>query len=165
MGSDFRTFAVPIMGTFIVAIIYSIVALANPKLVPFSNHPKEVAAVIPTSTAGPPPTPATSPTRAAATPAPGNTLTLVGKDLKFDKSSLQAKAGTVVIAFDNQDNGVPHNVHVFKGNDATGESVGMTDVVAGPVKQTLTLDLVAGTYFYHCDVHPTTMTGTLTVTG
>lgn len=162
MGSDFRWFAVPIMGVFVVTIVYSAVTLAAPKLVPFSDNPKEVAAVVPTATVGLPPTPAASPTP-APTPVPGNTLALAGKDIKFDKSTLEAKAGIVVIDFDNQDNGVSHNVQVFKGTDASGESVGATDVAAGPTKQTLTLDLAAGTYYYQCDVHPAQMSGTLTV--
>ena len=158
MGShpDFRLFALPIMGTFVVAIIYCIVTLAQPKWVPFSNHPHEVNAVVPTATAQP----AAAPTSAAPS---GPTLTLVGENQLVDKQTLTASAGSVTISFENKDNGTPHNVHVFKGTDASGTDVGSTDVAAGPITQTLTLTLTAGTYFYHCDVHPTTMTGTLTV--
>lgn len=105
-------------------------------------------------------TPATG---APAAPSVPGALTLVGKDVKFDKSSLEAKAGTVVIEFDNQDNGVQHNLAVFKGTDASGESVGATEVAMGPTKQTLTLNLQPGTYYYQCDVHPKQMTGKLVV--
>jgi plastocyanin len=99
------------------------------------------------------------PTKPAA--AKPSTLALNGKDLKFDRDQLEAAAGAVTIAFDNQDGGIPHNLHVFSGSDATGKSVGQTELKNGPVKQTLQLDLEVGRYFYVCDVHPATMTGTL----
>jgi plastocyanin len=41
--------------------------------------------------------------------------------------------------------------------------MGKTEFVAGPVKQTLTLTLAAGEYFFVCDVHPPTMSGKLEV--
>lgn len=99
------------------------------------------------------------PTKPAA--AKPSTLALNGKDLKFDRDQLEAAAGAVTIAFDNQDGGIPHNLHVFSGSDATGKSVGQTELKSGPIKQTLQLDLEVGTYFYICDAHPTTMAGTL----
>ena len=101
------------------------------------------------------------PTKAAA--AKPSTLALNGKDLKFDRDQLEAAAGAVTIAFENQDGGIPHNLHVFSGSDATGKSLGQTDLASGPVKQTLQLELEVGRYFYVCDVHPATMTGTLAV--
>jgi plastocyanin len=69
----------------------------------------------------------------------------------------------VTIQFANKDSGVPHNLHVFQGVDAKGDSVGETDIASGPVTQNLKLNLAAGGYFYRCDAHPTTMNGTLTV--
>jgi plastocyanin len=55
-------------------------------------------------------------------------------------------------------------VHIFKGTDASGESVAQTDINTGPKTDTLNFGpLDAGTYYYHCDVHPATMFGTLTV--
>lgn len=102
------------------------------------------------------------PTKPAAAAKP-STLALNGKDLKFDLDRLEAAAGAVTIAFDNQDGGIPHNLHVFSGSDATGKSVGQTDLESGPIKQTLRLDLEEGKYFYVCDAHPATMTGTLAV--
>jgi plastocyanin len=107
---------------------------------------------------------------AAATPAPDGTpgaeiaIKASGSTLKFDKTELAAAAGTVTILFDHQDGGVVHNISVFEGTSASGTLMGKTDLETGPVKQTLTLDLKAGAYFFQCDAHPTTMKGKLTVT-
>jgi plastocyanin len=90
-------------------------------------------------------------------------LTLVSKNTLFDKTELRAKAGEITIKHDNQDGGIVHNVHVYKGSDATGEDMGMTELEAGPVEQTLVLNLEPGEYFFVCDAHPATMAGTLTV--
>ena len=109
--------------------------------------------------------PAGTPTAAATPAANAQTLTVVGENIAFDKTTLSANASApITIDFDNKDDGVDHNIHFFKGADASGASVGATDVAAGPVKQTLNLGTLApGTYYYHCDVHPDAMTGTLTV--
>lgn len=92
-----------------------------------------------------------------------NDLKLVSKNTLFDKTKLRAKAGEITITHDNQDGGIIHNVAVFKGSDASGELMGATELEAGPLVQTLVLDLEPGEYFYVCDVHPTTMTGQLIV--
>ncbi len=114
--------------------------------------------------AGSTPTPAAAATAAA----PGGagvatTLTLVAKNTLFDKSELQAKPGAVTIDMDNQDAGIPHNIHVYQGNDNTGKDMGKTEFEPGPVKQTLTLNLTAGEYYFVCEVHPATMAGKLVV--
>ncbi len=108
----------------------------------------------------------TPPATAVADGTPGAEIAIKasGSTLKFDKSELTAAAGTVTILFDHQDAGVVHNISVFEGTSASGTLVGKTDLETGPVKQTLTLDLKAGAYFFQCDAHPTTMKGKLTVT-
>ena len=108
---------------------------------------------------------ASTATEVSAPAAASSSVTLVtkGSNLKFDKESITVAAGPVTITFDNQDSGIPHNINVFEGTDAKGTSVGKTDLETGPVTQELKLDLKPGTYFYHCDAHPTTMKGTLTV--
>lgn len=84
----------------------------------------------------------------------------------FDQTSVEAPAGEEFsLCFDNQDTGVPHNVHVFDGADAGAPSLIDTGAPApGPVVQTAEAPVLepAG-YFYICDAHPTTMTGTLEV--
>lgn len=116
----------------------------------------------PAATEAKAPAQAAAPTATVAAAAP-IAPTLVASNLLFDKKELTAKAGSVTIEIDNRDASVPHNLHVFSGTDATGTSVGKTEVEAGPVKQSLTVTLAKGSYFFQCDVHPTTMTGTITV--
>jgi plastocyanin len=91
-------------------------------------------------------------------------LKLIAKNIQFDSAALTGAAGKeLTVTLDNQDSGVPHNVHFFKGTDNTGDSVGATEIATGPIVQTLKLGpLDAGSYYYQCDVHPT-MLGTLTV--
>lgn len=92
-----------------------------------------------------------------------NVFTIVSKNTLFDKTSIEAKAGEITLIEDNQDPGIVHNLHVFKGADATGEDLGATELATGPSKHEITLDLEAGDYFYQCDAHPATMAGTLKV--
>lgn len=105
-------------------------------------------------------------TKPAATAAAGATqlkLTASGSTLKFDLNRLEAPADKpIAITFDNQDKGIPHNVAVYKSN---GDLVGdRTAIEQGPKVQVLALPaLPAGTYTFKCDVHPTTMTGTLEI--
>jgi plastocyanin len=66
--------------------------------------------------------------------------------LKFDKSSLTAKAGTVTIKMDNPSS-LPHAVAVEgNGVDKDGETVNKGGV------STVTVDLKAGDYEFYCPV-------------
>ena len=108
--------------------------------------------------------PALSTPSTTAVPAPSTQLNLVASSVRFEQPALIAPAGIITIAFDNRDEGVPHNVHIFAGTSASGADVGSTEIQTGAVQQTLALgDLVAGSYFFQCDVHPSQMMGTLTV--
>jgi plastocyanin len=146
----------PVVSRTQIATIVGIVAVVLAGGATYAGVQGKHAVEIPESLRGETPT-------AAPSGGPSGALTVVGKNVKFEQTSLQASAGQVTIQFENQDSGVPHNIHFFKGTDATGDSVGATDVHTGPATDTLTLTLDEGTYFYHCDIHPTTMTGTLTV--
>lgn len=92
-----------------------------------------------------------------------STITLVAKNTLWDKTKLEARAGEITFEVDNQDGGIVHNIHVYKGQDADGEDVGATELEAGPTVQTLKLDLEPGEYFFVCDAHPATMAGTIEV--
>ena len=122
------------------------------------QSPLAGGAVAPTASAAQPTSGAAQPTTAAASA----DLTIVAMNISYDKTSLQAPAGQVKLTLNNQD-AIAHNLHVFKGTDASGQSVGMTPIEAGPVQNTISADLAPGTYYYQCDVHPTQMHGTLTV--
>ncbi len=111
--------------------------------------------------------PATAASSPAATADDGDdgaaTITLVAKNTLWDKTKLEAKAGEITFDIDHQDGGIVHNIHIYKGADDTGEDIGQTELEAGPIKQTLTVTLEAGAYFFVCDAHPATMAGTIEV--
>jgi nitrite reductase (NO-forming) len=103
-------------------------------------------------------------TAAAACAPDGSALSIAASNTVFDTDCLAAPAGKpFTIAFDNQDPGVPHNVSIYKDDSAT-ESLFVGELVTGPKQITYKVGaLPAGTYFFRCDVHPTTMTGTFVV--
>ena len=79
--------------------------------------------------------------------------------LAFDKTSLEAPAGTVTVELTN-DSSVPHNVEV-EGNGVEEESDTITAATTS-----LTVDLEPGTYEFYCAVpghKEAGMEGTLTV--
>jgi len=83
----------------------------------------------------------------------------------FAETKLVAPAGQpFTIRFENQDAGIPHNVAVHAAEDFSDAPIAATPVQSGPVTQTLEVPaLDPGTYFFRCDVHPTTMTGRIEV--
>jgi hypothetical protein len=120
-----------------------------------------VAEPSPTASSGPP----TSPSQAPTCPKGGIPLEAPSgaAGSGFAETTLSAKANTpFTICWDNQDPSVPHNVDLYDVQGGT--SIAKGDILPGPVQELVDVaGLAAGTYFYQCDVHPTTMTGTLTV--
>jgi len=113
-----------------------------------------------TSSSTPPP----PPPPAAQAPSSGSaqklTLSADPSALKYDKTSLSAKAGEVEIVMTNPSS-TPHNIGVDgNGVDEDGP------VVQGGKTSTVTADLKAGTYKFYCSVgdhRAEGMEGTLTV--
>jgi plastocyanin len=94
------------------------------------------------------------------------TIDLVADDLTFDTTEITVPAGAeVAINFDNQD-GSPHNFALYADAPAQ-EPVFVGEIVTGgqAVEYRFTAPDEPGTYFFRCDVHPSTMTGDFIVTG
>jgi len=110
--------------------------------------------------------PATSSTTAAPSSSSASSSLSIAADpsgaLKFTKSSLTAKAGTITISFTNS-SPLAHNLTVQQGT--SGPVLGATPTFMGGTK-TLKLTLKAGTYTFYCSVpghRAAGMQGTLTV--
>lgn len=95
----------------------------------------------------------------------GAAISVSAQDIAFDTDTITADAGgTVTIEFTNQDT-VPHNVAVYETEEAQQE-IFSGEIITGP-NETVTYEFTApseaGTYFFHCDVHPGQMTGDFVV--
>jgi plastocyanin len=129
--------------------------------------------------AGPPPPGAPSPGQAPS-PAPsppgepipteegsppeapgGGAVSIVAQGIAFDVAELSLPAeGEVAIAFDNRDQGIPHNVAIY--TDA-GDPVFQGEIITGPARAEYRFPAPPpGSYQFRCDVHPQ-MQGTATV--
>jgi mono/diheme cytochrome c family protein/plastocyanin len=82
----------------------------------------------------------------------------------FDPTTLEAKADTgFTLVFDDQDPTVQHNI-VIEDANKTAVAMGDTAPFLGPKKVSYAVPaLKAGTYTFLCQVHPSTMKGTLEV--
>ena len=116
--------------------------------------------------------PSAAPTAAASpTPAATPSLTLAvqttaASPLSFDPQMLEAPASTVVQVDYLNDSPVPHNINFFAGADSSAESLGKTEVVTGPgapESVIFTTPGAPGDYYFWCDVHGASMSGTLLV--
>ena len=109
------------------------------------------------TTAAPETTAAASETTAAAGGGTENEIKLVAQGFKFDKTSLDLKAGS------------SYTVEVTNGDSAehsfTFEAASVDQDVEGNEDATVTFTApAAGSYEFHCKYHPTAMKGTITVT-
>jgi mono/diheme cytochrome c family protein/plastocyanin len=87
-------------------------------------------------------------------------VSLVASGIKWTTPTLTVKPGApFVIALDNQDASVPHNVQI---KDSAGAVVYTSETFSGVATRDFTVPAVsAGSYPFLCTIHPT-MTGTLT---
>lgn len=122
-----------------------------------------LAAKIAEAGATPPPPPSGAPAPsgepgASGSPA-GPPVAIGALNIAFEQSAVSVTAGAPFqIAFDNKDDGIPHNVEI---KDAGGASVYQGEVFNGPAQKTYDVPaLAAGSYTFLCTVHPN-MTGTL----
>lgn len=91
-------------------------------------------------------------------------VSITAHNIAFEETSLTAPGGRAfTIAFTNDDAGIPHDVSIRKGTP-TGDEVFKGTIFPGVATMVYNVPVLpAGQYAFICDVHPTTMTGTLTI--
>jgi plastocyanin len=93
----------------------------------------------------------------------GTSLSIVASGTKFDKDCLAAPANQgVTISYENKDT-IGHSLVIVQSHTST-DVFARADVFTGP--KTVTLNVPgqpAGTYAFHCEVHPRVMMGTFVV--
>ena len=93
----------------------------------------------------------------------GTSLSLTAEGHAFDKHCLAVPAGEAfTIRFENRDND-RHNVAILPSHTST-ETLFEGDIIAGPKSTVYAVpNMKAGTYHFHCEVHPNLMNGTFIV--
>ncbi|MEX2547741.1 MAG: plastocyanin/azurin family copper-binding protein [Chloroflexota bacterium] len=84
--------------------------------------------------------------------------------LAFVPATLNATPNTLVTVQYNNNSSLEHNINFFNGPDQNAPSLGATEKITGPNQLrsvTFTTPANPGDYFFWCDVHATTMVGTL----
>ena len=83
----------------------------------------------------------------------GGGLAIAAQGVQFDTDELRTPADAdFQIAFDNRDQGVPHDVDI---RDAGGQVLDDNEIVTGPTQVTYDVPaLAAGEYVFICSVHP-----------
>jgi plastocyanin len=105
----------------------------------------------------PTPTPTPTPTGQSVT------IDLVAQNMAFNKSTITVPAGaSVTMNFDNKDS-IPHNFALYTDSSATTSIFVGTIITSSKTTYTFTAPSTPGNYFFRCDVHPTSMTGTFIV--
>jgi plastocyanin len=90
--------------------------------------------------------------------------TVTAQGLAFDTKTLTIAANTPTkLTFENKDAGTPHNIAIYPSESDLSNPLFRGAVVTGPATVTYDIPALApGSYYFHCDVHPT-MNGTVTV--
>ncbi len=99
-----------------------------------------------------------------ATPGGGGArITVAAQGLQFDTDRVGLPAGAPsTIHFENNDPGIQHNIAIFT-DSSLATNLFRGEIVTGPTAVDYRIPpLEAGTYYFHCDVHPT-MSGTVVV--
>ena len=110
-------------------------------------------------------TPSPAPSPAPGPSTGGNNITVIASGMAFDTKTITVSAGApVTITFNNNDAGITHNIAFYTSAAATTIIYqGAKTTGVSTVTYTFTAPTTPGTYFFRCDVHPTTMTGEFVV--
>jgi plastocyanin len=132
---------------------------------------KQIAAAPPSGSppAGSPGAPPPSGPAGSGGPQPGGSpaavsIDLSARNLAFEQTSLTAPANAQFnLKFTNNDAGIPHNVVIHTGPNATDPAAFDGEIFSGVDSRLYPVPpLKPGTYAFSCKVHPN-MTGVLTV--
>lgn len=93
----------------------------------------------------------------------GTSLALAAEQHAFDRDCLAVRAGEAfTIRFENRDSD-RHNVAILPSH-TSGETLFQGDILPGPKNTVYAVpNLKAGTYHFHCEIHPNLMNGTFIV--
>jgi len=141
-----RAFPKALAGAYVAIALVSVMLAATPSILTSANAQ-----------------PSASPSAAASGGA--GSIALTAQDIKFQTTSLTATAGTAfTVTLTNKDD-VPHNFAILKpGGGPSDFLFNGQPLTQGGTSTTYSVPaLPAGTYTFICIVHPTQMTGTLTV--
>lgn len=116
--------------------------------------------------AGRPPGPQGAEEKPGGAPAP-TAFEIAAKNIQFDKQTITLTAAApAAIAFRNEDQGIPHNVAIYTDEEAAssgGQALFKGEIFEGAATRTYRFTAPpAGSYYFHCDVHPA-MKGTVEV--
>jgi plastocyanin len=143
-------------------VILSLVMVSSVILVACGGSSTPTTATTPTAAPTTAPTPTPTPTPLPATIPLGATIVQMIENPPghyiFQPASVTIKAGSVIVWIDMSD--APHTITSDPGDTI---SFNTTSNVTEGHSYALVFT-VPGTYPYHCNIHPTTMKGTITVT-
>lgn len=99
---------------------------------------------------------------ASCTPS-GTAVSVVASGTKFNTDCIAAPANQqLTLSYENKDP-IGHNIVFLESHTAT-QVMFRADIFQGPATKTFSVGpLKAGTYAFHCEVHPSVMMGTLVV--
>jgi plastocyanin len=99
---------------------------------------------------------------AAAATAVNGAVTVTAKDNVFEPKSLAVPAETEVTVTLENKGAALHNFALVDQKGPDGKEI-QTELIPGGQTDTVSFTLAAGSYDFHCTVHPVEMRGTITV--
>lgn len=96
-------------------------------------------------------------------PAQAAGLELSASGITFDTNQLEFKAGEETTLPFSNDDAVAHNFSIYEDDSATKDLFTGQEVPPDSTTEYSIPPLDKGEYFFRCDIHPSSMTGTVTV--